>query len=187
MIDPPVAFNISHDGALVALAFSPLPPGMPAPTHSIGVDIMRVRLPPRETLRSFVGMFAEQLAPREQAQLARAPESKRLEAFYRLWTIKEAYTKALGLGLGFDFARVVYDEDTRGLEVDGVQPRGWTLHEVKQVVEAQDGQEDYIGVVAERDGGDSPAILNQAEDGAPWLQTFGANDFLKRALEELSV
>lgn len=56
MLDPPIAFNVSHDGAVVALAFCPAP----APAHGVGVDVMRVRLPPRETLDAFIAVFTEQ-------------------------------------------------------------------------------------------------------------------------------
>ena len=39
------------------------------------------------------------LHKREQEALATFPQAQRLEEFLRLWTAKEAYLKALGLGL----------------------------------------------------------------------------------------
>lgn len=39
------------------------------------------------------------LHPKEKAALRAAPDHRRAEAFLRLWTVKEAYLKALGLGL----------------------------------------------------------------------------------------
>lgn len=42
------------------------------------------------------------LHPRERARLAAAP----IEVFYELWTVKEAYVKALGVGLRRDLAEI---------------------------------------------------------------------------------
>lgn len=55
--------------------------------------------------------------------------SDRLRRTLVLWTVKEAYTKALGVGLGFDFTRVevtftpLHVVDT--VSVDGAVLSGW--------------------------------------------------------------
>lgn len=61
--------------------------------NKIGVDVEVVRPiePPDIALH-----------PRERARLAGAP----VEAFYELWTLKEAYVKALGVGLRRDLAQI---------------------------------------------------------------------------------
>ena len=41
--------------------------------------------------------------------------------------MKEAYTKALGEGLGYDFARIEYDVVNQVVTVDGKVPRGWEI------------------------------------------------------------
>jgi 4'-phosphopantetheinyl transferase len=51
-LDPPIAYNISHDNALVAMAFAPGIYG--APAYNIGIDVMKVRIPGRDTFASFV-------------------------------------------------------------------------------------------------------------------------------------
>jgi 4'-phosphopantetheinyl transferase len=61
---------------------------------ALGVDCEQVR-PRTEMMAVARRMFA----PRAVADLARLPESRRLEAFYRAWTALEADAKADGRGL----------------------------------------------------------------------------------------
>ena len=84
----PLEFNVSHAGQWVVCALAPT---------AVGIDIERVRaIDLRIAERYFQpGEYA--------ALLARAPE-QRPAYFFRLWTAKEAYVKALGLGLRRDFA-----------------------------------------------------------------------------------
>ncbi|MGV9454896.1 4'-phosphopantetheinyl transferase family protein [Streptomyces sp. NPDC003635] len=44
--------------------------------------------------------------PEELAELRDLPPAVRNTRLVRLWTLKEAYTKALGLGLAYDFTRL---------------------------------------------------------------------------------
>lgn len=44
-----------------------------------------------------------------------------------MWTVKEAYTKALGEGLGYDFARIEYDVVNQVVTVDRKEPEGWEI------------------------------------------------------------
>ena len=48
-----------------------------------------------------------------------------LQRLYLVWTLKEAYTKALGLGLGFDFKRIEVDVNGHKITVDNNVPCGW--------------------------------------------------------------
>ncbi|CCK25739.1 hypothetical protein BN159_1360 [Streptomyces davaonensis JCM 4913] len=51
--------------------------------------------------------FAERFChPEELAELRELPPAERNALLVRLWTLKEAYTKALGVGLAHDFARL---------------------------------------------------------------------------------
>lgn len=80
----PLYFNLSHshDWALVAVTR----------VAEVGADIERIRpVEPRLAQRFF--------APAEAAALARTPEAERAAAFFRCWTRKEAFLKALGEGL----------------------------------------------------------------------------------------
>jgi len=81
---------------------------------------------------------------------------------FLMWTLKEAYTKALGLGLGFDFRRIEYDVPENRLLIDGVVPRGWEF--VAFSIEVGGGEQDvYQGVVARYLGGDGEARVQFRE------------------------
>ena len=79
-------FNIAHSGNLVLLAF--------AYGRRVGIDVERVR-------RNFVtSEIAERFfSAAEREALRQLPEEERHEAFFRCWTRKEAFIKALGEGL----------------------------------------------------------------------------------------
>jgi 4'-phosphopantetheinyl transferase len=79
-------FNLSHADGLVVCAL--------ANGVRLGVDVER-----QDRRGDWRGLARRWLAAEEQAWLARQTEQERACAFLRLWTLKEAYVKALGLGL----------------------------------------------------------------------------------------
>ncbi len=88
-----IDFNVSHagDSALIALLDCP---------GCVGVDIEAV-LPLADLSRLAKLVFTRG----ERLELAESGQSA-LETFYRLWTCKEAYLKAIGAGLMIDPAQV---------------------------------------------------------------------------------
>ena len=89
LVDPPLDlhFNLSHAGerALLALTLG----------HEIGVDIEEER--PIEMLE----LARRYFAPAEADELLALPPSEQRSAFFRCWTRKESFIKALGDGLAF--------------------------------------------------------------------------------------
>ena len=84
--DRPLCFNLSHSGDCMVLAVCRHP--------QIGIDLEfagRKRRVEKIADRYF--------APSEVDALLALPEGRQLERFYDLWTLKEAYIKARGLGL----------------------------------------------------------------------------------------
>lgn len=145
-------FNISHDGSLVVCAFllaEAVASG--APRTEIGVDVMRLALPPwADSNVDLIDTLADYLNRSEKAFIDAAqahPEEQLLRTF-RIWTLKEAYTKALGLGLGVDFSRVelAFDGPTVSLSMDGASAHEWTLQE--DVLEDEHGT--YLIAIAYR-------------------------------------
>ena len=95
--------------------------------------------------------------------------------------MKEAYTKALGLGLGFDFRRIEYNLSADILTIDGEIPKG------RQFIkfEFDHDLDIYQGVAARFIGGDETVVLPWSSKTADWLLLFDAVSFVSRAIEEL--
>ncbi|HEX4227021.1 MAG TPA: 4'-phosphopantetheinyl transferase superfamily protein [Bryobacteraceae bacterium] len=86
-------FNLSHSGELAILAVG---------SRELGADVEFIR--PLEDFESLAtGFFSMQ----EVAELHRYPAAERLRAFYRCWTRKEAYVKAIGEGLSIPLGSFV--------------------------------------------------------------------------------
>jgi 4'-phosphopantetheinyl transferase len=86
---PPLEFNVSHSGSCVAVGVSTKEP--------IGVDIECLD-PDRRS-----GVVYEVLSEAERDRLRRFSADEQWTEFVRIWTAKEACSKALGLGLSLDF------------------------------------------------------------------------------------
>ncbi len=76
-------FNVSHSGAVVLIAFGGRPVG-------IDTEAIDASFDPRDLL-------PEHFSDEEQSAIAAAPDAR--EAFYQLWTRKEAIVKGKGTGL----------------------------------------------------------------------------------------
>jgi 4'-phosphopantetheinyl transferase len=114
----PIEFNLSHARGVAAIAVSTRGP--------VGIDVENVeRTVDVDTLsRRF-------FAPDEAAELMAMSEPDRREAFFRCWTSKEAYIKALGDGLACPLdsfsVSVRADEPPMIKRIDGGDPSMWTL------------------------------------------------------------
>jgi 4'-phosphopantetheinyl transferase len=80
------SFNLSHAGELGLLAV--------AWGREVGVDIEKIR-----SIEDLDNLASTCLSSSEAAQLGALPEAERLMAFFECWTRKEAFLKALGVGL----------------------------------------------------------------------------------------
>lgn len=100
---PSVSFNLSHSHELAMYAF--------AAGREVGIDVERLRdvRKPEDVVRRF---FSE---TESEFYLSR-PEELRREAFFRLWTFREASVKASGRG--------VFTSD-KGLVIPAAPPGSW--------------------------------------------------------------
>jgi 4'-phosphopantetheinyl transferase len=87
--DRAVHFSLSHTTGMVMIALASAP---------VGIDVEAL---PETTTAEEV---AEQLHPKERAELAAVPAAEYREAFNRCWTRKEALLKAMGVGLNEDLS-----------------------------------------------------------------------------------
>jgi 4'-phosphopantetheinyl transferase len=82
----PLQFNLSHSGELALVAV--------AAGSAIGVDVELIR----DDL-SIVALADAILSNEELTEFRKMPKSEQRSEFFRIWVIKEAYTKAIGKGL----------------------------------------------------------------------------------------
>ena len=104
----PLTFNISHTQGMIVVAV-----GL---DRALGVDVECVgRMGRHEEI-------AERFfAPRETQSILHLPPGRRLERFFRLWTLKEAHVKALGRGLSVPFDSFGFGFPGPG-EIEFLQP-----------------------------------------------------------------
>lgn len=87
--DLPVRFSITHTMDLISCALTV--------GRDVGVDAEKIA--PLDELSSFSKLV---LSPEELAVFFATSLDERQSLVYRLWTLKEAYLKALGIGLSMD-------------------------------------------------------------------------------------
>ncbi|WP_145408986.1 4'-phosphopantetheinyl transferase family protein [Paenibacillus xylanexedens] len=82
--DADVPFNVSHSGDWIAL--------ISGGDAALGVDIEKIDPIDMKIAEQFFSLT-------ESIFLAAEPAEMQLDTFYRLWTLKESYIKAVGMGL----------------------------------------------------------------------------------------
>jgi 4'-phosphopantetheinyl transferase len=88
-----LSFNLSHTAGLAVFAIGR--------GRAVGVDVEALdRRAPSS------GLIERALNPREAGRVMRGSAGERTREFLGYWTVKEAYAKALGVGLGLDLREV---------------------------------------------------------------------------------
>ena len=128
--DPSLKFNVSNSGQFVTIAFSY--------DGEVGIDIEKIR-----PLPDLNEMINSNFSEKEKKFINSKPE-ERLSRFYRFWTIKESYLKAIGEGM-----RLSPDSLDFSIEEDRIK-----LLSVKGVFEQEDWKfseftisNDYVGTI----------------------------------------
>lgn len=97
----PLGFNLSHSGEYLALVVSG--------GAVVGVDLEQV-----SRRRSWQAIAERFFHPEEFVQLMALPEADRQQAFYRYWTLKEAFFKARGTGISTGLEKAIFNlRDTK--------------------------------------------------------------------------
>lgn len=127
-------FSLSHSGEHMLLAVAPVPVGCDIEAHQADLE--------------WEELSARLFAAEEQAALAALPPPAARAAFFRCWARKEAFVKALGLGLSYPL-----DAFAVAVEADARLTRGgddWAISAVDRL----DGGADRLAgaVVARHDG-----------------------------------
>lgn len=109
-------FNLSHSGEKVFCVTSDKP---------IGCDIEKIR----NTIPKYLGKI---LTKTELEYFATISDNKKIQYFFKLWTLKESIGKYYGLGLAFPFAEVAVMD--KNMVLDAMKYKNDTvyLHSVQQ-------------------------------------------------------
>ncbi len=113
-------FNLAHCDNLALLAI--------APGRVVGVDLERIRAV--DGADNTAACFC---APREMAEFQSLPAGERDAAFFRLWTRKEAWLKAVGDGIGESLDKV--EVSFQSLEAPRIVRLLWRLRYTSERME----------------------------------------------------
>jgi 4'-phosphopantetheinyl transferase len=119
-----IRFNVSHSGDLALFAITL--------DCEIGVDIERIH-----AMQDFAGIAKRFFSTEEEMDLMSLPEDQREAAFFRCWTRKEAYIKAIGDGFsapldGFAVTlRVDAPARLTHIAGDASAAAAWTVHDLE--------------------------------------------------------
>lgn len=103
-------YNVSHHGTVVAIASHP--------HRLVGIDVVQISERPgnnrttgiEDFFRAFENHFniSEWTFIRSGSSAASPSPDDQYKRFYQLWSLKEAYIKAVGIGLGFALLRAEF-------------------------------------------------------------------------------
>lgn len=94
-------YNVSHHGEYVCIVSHP--------KLIVGIDVVdkRTRSPFAKSVHEFVNMFKSQFTAIEMHNILREDsDDLRYQHFFIIWSLKEAFSKAVGVGLGYDLTLV---------------------------------------------------------------------------------
>jgi 4'-phosphopantetheinyl transferase len=142
---PPLEFNISHSADVVMLGVTL--------GRTLGIDVESI-----ETREADIAGLDRYFAPEESAALLALPALARRRRFFDLWTLKESYIKARGMGLAIPLDRFRFElRGERSLILHmqpdlGDSPQRWRLWQLSL-------RPHYLAAVcAERGGEASPRL-----------------------------
>ncbi|MBV9493064.1 MAG: 4'-phosphopantetheinyl transferase superfamily protein [Acidobacteria bacterium] len=154
-----LSFSVTHTSSLIAV--------LVVRGAEVGVDVERIDREFR--VESIAQRF---FSPREQAELLALEEHRRARRFFQLWTAKEAYLKARGLGLllpldgftiSFDFA------ERPSISFHGIvdSPDEWQLEHIAV-------GEDHAATIAIRGGASRTRTLRMFDASGLWQMSAAA-------------
>lgn len=137
VIGAPFQFNVSHSEEVAVFAF--------ALEMALGVDVEHVR-----PLTDLEGVAQRFFSPAEWNTIRAMTPDKRVDAFFRCWTRKEAYIKATGDGLSYPLNQfeVSVSGPAKMLSIEGnsAEASRWSMHDIAL-------PEGYFGALAFRGTG----------------------------------
>lgn len=117
-VSQPLHFNVAHSQRMAVYAVSP--------DVEVGIDLEGDRAP-----LDYARLAERICSPKELMVFQKLPQAEQKAAFFRCWTQKEAFVKAVGKGLAFPLRHLTVsfapDQPPRILNVRGQSPDDWSL------------------------------------------------------------
>ena len=146
-----LCFNLSHTRGHVAVAV--------ALDREVGVDVERIA-----PARADEEVARQLFAPAEFAAFQEELKAERAEAFFDVWTLKEAYIKAVGLGVALPLKDFAFTRDPLRISFAPTlddTPSRWLFRRFRPAPDVA------IALAARRGPGAEPLVnLRQVEMGA---------------------
>lgn len=101
---PNIHYNISHTDGLAVCAIGNM---------QLGIDVERIRPFHKSILRKV-------LSDEERGNLEGLPEEEHSEYFFRLWTLKECYVKAVGCGITIPLTGISFEWKEDGITLSSI-------------------------------------------------------------------
>ena len=102
-----IHFSLSHSGDWALMAVGKV--------EMIGVDIEV-----RRDSRDLCGIAENYYHPHESARLQELKDEDQADYFYRLWTLKEAFFKAIGTGVSAGLEKIAFELESNELEANRI-------------------------------------------------------------------
>jgi 4'-phosphopantetheinyl transferase len=186
----PPAFLIGVDVMKIQVPTRGAADGVASFLHTVGETTVSVCdptyfsadafFPPHSYLRLACSLALKLTAAEKRLVSSDVPENVALDRFYLIWTIKEAYTKAIGLGLGFDPSRIEYDVSANTVAVDGVIASDWLFETSQVTVDGEAYRVTVAQFVGNGNGTGTVVPLSQSQ-----IVCSGASYFVRKALRQL--
>ncbi len=104
--EPDICFNMAHSEDMVTVALTC--------RVSVGVDVECMR-----ELQDAHQIITQNFSPEEQKYLTGAPEREFKDRFFTCWTLKEAFIKAIGMGLSYSLKTFNIIDSHTGTPISG--------------------------------------------------------------------
>jgi len=119
-----IGYNLAYDTSLIGMA---MVQGTQREVVNVGFGMKKLAVEPADaTVAAYVESLAHKITPHEQSLMSAEPnEDAILRRLTILLAMKQAYIRAIGQPLGFDWSRLEFDVPNRSARGDDLPLSGW--------------------------------------------------------------
>ncbi|MEJ1281224.1 hypothetical protein NN561_012173 [Cricetulus griseus] len=172
---PNLSFNISHQGDYAVLAAEP--------ELQAGIDIMKTSFPGSGSIPEFFHIMKRKFTNKEWETIKSFnDEWIQLDMFYRHWSLKESFIRAIGVGLGFEMHRLEFDISPLNLNIGQVYKETRLFldgEEEKECAfeESKIDEQHFVAVALRKPDGSRHQSVSCQDDSKPSQRQFTILNF----------